>query len=194
VFASPQRCLQPAVRNARCLPDQTLTPKVVRAWLRQDRPVLLLRLRPEDELPDSVLVYLDSAAGREARESYKCRHRKPWYVVPDVRVPDGFLSYMSGEGPSLVANPAACVCTNSLHAVHLKNGGEFTELQRLWRHPLTQLSCEVEGHPLGGGLLKLEPGEAARVVLPPPGRAWSQRDLDLLQCGIETLRRWRHYE
>lgn len=194
LFGIPEGCLQPTVRNARCLPDESLTRKVVEAWLRQDQPVLLLRLRPGQELPGSVLAYLDSAAGREARESYKCRHREPWYAVPDVRIPDGFLSYMSGEGPSLVANSARCACTNSLHAVHLKNSVDFVDIQRLWRHPLTRLSCELEGHPLGGGMLKLEPGEAARVLLPSPTHPWSEADLDLLQRGIGILRRWRHYE
>jgi len=29
-----------------------------------------------------------------------------------------------------------------------------------------KLSCELEGHALGGGMLKLEPREAARIVMP----------------------------
>ena len=29
-----------------------------------------------------------------------------------------------------------------------------------------KLSCELEGHALGGGMLKLELGEAARAILP----------------------------
>jgi hypothetical protein len=36
----------------------------------------------------------------------------------------------------------------------------------LWRTSLVRLSVEVEGHALGGGMLKLEPSEAARVLLP----------------------------
>jgi len=33
---------------------------------------------------------------------------------------------------------------------------------------LTQLSAEVEGHAMGGGLLKLEPREAAHVLIATP--------------------------
>jgi adenine-specific DNA-methyltransferase len=33
---------------------------------------------------------------------------------------------------------------------------------------MTALSCEIEGHPLGGGMLKIEPGEAARLLLTEP--------------------------
>src|ERR1700722_9195509 len=38
----------------------------------------------------------NSQNAKEARQAYKCRVRDPWYAVPDVRVPDFFLSYMSG--------------------------------------------------------------------------------------------------
>jgi hypothetical protein len=37
-----------------------------------------------------------------------------------------------------------------------------------WWTSLSAISAEIEGHSLGGGLLKLEPGEAANVLLPLP--------------------------
>jgi adenine-specific DNA-methyltransferase len=141
-----------------------------------------------------VQDYLNSSGAKKARATFKCRNRTPWYVVPDVRVPDAFLSYMSGEGPQLMANKAGCTCTNSIHAVCLNDNWDVANLELAWRHPLTRLSCELEGHPLGGGMLKLEPREAARVVLPGPRLRLSARELNLIQVGIETMRRWRHYE
>jgi hypothetical protein len=154
----------------------------------------LLRIRPEDELPAAVKRYLDSKAGLIARRSYKCSNRSPWYAVPDVTTPDGFLTYMSGEGPSLVANTAGCTCTNSIHAVRMKSTRGFSELQAAWSHPLTQLSVEIEGHPLGGGMLKMEPREASRVVLPRVELRLSPRRLQQLREGRAILRQWRHYE
>ena len=62
-----------------------------------------------------------------------------------------------------------------------------------WENPVVALSCEIEGHPLGGGMLKIEPGEAARILLPREAVEWQSGDLDLIQQGIETMRRWRHY-
>jgi len=41
-------------------------------------------------------------------------------------------------------------------------------LAATWQTSLTQLSAEVEGHAMGGGLLKLEPREAARVLIATP--------------------------
>lgn len=188
----PEEFLHPSVRNGGALPPVAVTHATVRAWLNRDQPVLLLRIREGRPLPPAVVHYLATPEAAVARQAYKCRVRRPWYVVPHVQVPDAFLSYMSGDGAALVANRAKCVCTNSVHAVRLTNGASVEFLQRGWTTSLARLSCELEGHPLGGGLLKLEPREAANLVLP-NGRVRSRRELSLLDDGIDILRRWRHY-
>ena len=134
--------------------------------------------------------HLDSEAGKKARLRYKCRVRNPWYSVPNVTAPDLFLSYMSSRAPALVENRAKCACTNAVHAVHLRNGTSKTALLRAWNNPLTALSCEIEGHPLGGGVLKLEPREALRVAI--SGRELSSESALLLREGAEIMGSWRH--
>jgi adenine-specific DNA-methyltransferase len=188
----PMGLTRVAVRKGDQLPPVAVTRAAVAGWLEADLPVLLLHLATASELPPSVRAYLDSAEGRRARQRYKCRVRHPWYVVPDVRVPDGFLSYMSGREPSLVRNDAQCVATNSLHVVHLRDGARFASLQRAWRHPLSRLSQELEGHPLGGGMLKLEPREASRVLMPVEPPAHLDSDTAVLTEGLQLARRWRH--
>lgn len=189
----PRRCLRVAVRRSEQLPNKDVNGSVVKRWLESDEPVLLMDLRREHELADPMRRYLDSQDGQKARITYKCSSRKPWYVVPDVRTPDAFLTYMSGRSPSIVANSAKCVCTNSVHAVRLKGEVSVGQIQRAWSHPLAQLSCELEGHPLGGGMLKLEPGEAAKTRLPLTELALSQGEYDELTEGVYQMRRWRHY-
>lgn len=191
VSSIPQEFLRPSVRNARTLPQKAVTHATVRAWLNRDEPVLLLRLTACQALPASIQRYLDTPEAERAKQTYKCRMRDPWYVVPDVHVPDAFLSCMSGAGAALVANLAKCVCTNSVHALRLKNGISVEALQQGWNTPLTRLSCELEGHPLGGGLRKLEPREAANLVLPNTRLPVSREDT-LLQEGIDIMKRWRH--
>ncbi|HVR09339.1 MAG TPA: SAM-dependent DNA methyltransferase, partial [Thermoanaerobaculia bacterium] len=93
---------------------------------------------------------------------------------------------------SLVANPAKCVGTNSVHCVNLIGAMSARQLARHWRSPMTALSCEIEGHPLGGGMLKIEPGEAARLLLTAP-ESIRPDELPAIVDGVETLRRWRHY-
>ncbi len=189
----PRRFLKPSLRRSSFLPEKAVTSNTVKDWLERDEPVLLLDIPPDEKLPKQLKQYLDSESGRAAKTAYKCRVRSPWYCVPDVRVPDAFLGYMSGLTPNLVANHAGCVCTNSIHAVNLINGVSIDKLLRRWSHPLVALSCELEGHPLGGGMLKLEPREAARLVLPATGIRLSKRDQERIEEGISKLREWRHY-
>jgi hypothetical protein len=189
----PPQVLRVTVRKGEQLPERCVDQRTVRNWIANDEPVLLLHLLGVSPLPTPVRQYLETDAGQDAKETYKCRNRKPWYVVPDVKSPDAFLSYMSGLAPTLVANEAECVCTNSVHAVGLAPGFKIADVQRAWQTPLCQLSCEIEGHPLGGGMLKLEPGEVANVRLPLSSPAISRADAATLEETLTEARRWRHY-
>jgi len=191
--------VKPTVRRGGSLPaTDALTARQVKKWIDDDEEVLLLHLdRDLKRLPIAVRRYLDSDAGLEAREAYKCRVREPWYSVPDVTVPDGFLTVMAGDTPQVVRNDAGCVATNSVHVVNMRPGESFTAMQRGFASTLTRFSCELEGHPLGGGLLKLEPREAQRLLIPTPS---TMPDLlntvlatEALEHGIATMRSWRGY-
>ncbi|MGY3287207.1 adenine-specific DNA-methyltransferase [Bradyrhizobium sp. LM3.6] len=78
----PGKLLHPTVRNGRALPAIRVTTALVERWKANDDPMLLLKLSKTDDLPRSVRRYLDTDAGREARQAYKCRVRDPWYSVP----------------------------------------------------------------------------------------------------------------
>lgn len=197
-FRIPDEFLMPSIRNSRYITGVVVDDIDIQRWIARDDPVLLLRIPPRAAVPKSVQAYLDTAEGRQARAAYKCRNRTPWYTVPDVRRPEFVLTYMSGKSPALAVNRGRCTCTNALLAVDLRSGlfdgGTAQSSQRLataWDSAAGRLSCELEGHPLGGGMLKLEPGEARRVLLVPDGGI-NRRDEWLLQEGIEVMRQWRH--
>ena len=61
-----------------------------------------------------------------------------------------------------------------------------------WDTPFVRLSCELEGHPLGGGMLKLEPREATKIVFPTPAMASELSTADTREAVL-TMRKWRHY-
>ena len=191
-WAIPDKFLHPSVRKGRSLPDSRLTDDIVEKWKRADEPMFLLRLPKIKEIPSAISRYLDSDAGKVARAAYKCRVRNPWYSVPDVQVPDYFLSYMSGRRPSFVRNDANCTCTNSVHSVRIKADASANPHLSSWGSSFVQLSCEIEGHPLGGGLLKLEPREATQIVLPSP-KMLKQIEPKIIDVAIDTMRQWRHY-
>jgi hypothetical protein len=188
----PERLLRVAVRKGDQLPAETVSRPHVERWLKGDEPVLLLDLSLTDRLPLAVARYLEEESGQKARQAFKCRNRDPWYAVPDVKVPDAFLTVMSGEQPTLVRNEANCVCTNSLLAVRFKANTDVRQVQTAWKSAFVQLGAEIEGHPLGGGMLKLEPREAARIPLPLAPIHLTANDQAALEDGVRTMREWRH--
>ena len=188
----PESLLYPTVRSSRRLPSGHLTRQTLDQWRRADDPVMLLRIPKKAQLPVGVRDYLDSALGREAREAYKCRTRQPWYSVPDVRIPDYFLTYMSGIAPNLVKNLARATCSNALHALQIQGGRSAEGVLSAWMTPFVRLSCELEGHPLGGGMLKLELREAEQIILPSPATALSEVTPQITE-GVRIMRGWRHY-
>ena len=192
VWDMPPDLLCPTVRNSRQLPARRLTRRTVDRWRETDEAMLLLKIPKNADPPPSVAKYLETDRGKEARTAYKCRTRDPWYSVPHVRIPDYFLTYMSGVAPSLVRNSAGLACTNAVHCVHIQEKSACRRLLDVWTTPFVRLSCELEGHPLGGGVLKLEPGEASRIVLPGPTQLMELPDSET-RAAISTMRTWRHH-
>lgn len=188
----PTQFLKPSVRNARSLPKDAITQSTVTDWQANDQAMLLLKISRGQEVPATVRRYLNSNPGREARQAYKCRVRDPWYSVPDVQEPDYILQYMSGRAASLVKNDAGVTCTNSVHAVRLRDRKLAAKLLPSWETPFVRLSCEIEGHALGGGMLKLEPREAGNILFP-AGRVVGKKSSEAILDSIQTLQRWRHY-
>jgi adenine-specific DNA-methyltransferase len=187
----PSAFLHPTIRNGRAMPARQITKATVDAWTKGDEQMFLLRLRRGQELPTSITRYLDSSAGREARLGYKCRNRSPWYAVPDVHTPEFVMSYMSGRSVNLVRNQAGVTCTNSVHAVRVRDAALAAKLLPTWSTPFVNLSCELEGHALGGGMLKLEPREASRILF--PAATAPALPAGAIEDAITTMQRWRHY-
>jgi adenine-specific DNA-methyltransferase len=185
--------LRVSVRKSEQLKDNVVDFRAVERWIAEDEPVLLLDLANAAKIPRSVSDYLETIAASKAQTSYKCRNRDPWYVVPDVTVPDAFLSVMSGARPLLVRNDAQCVCTNSLHAVKFRRPSSCELVQKGWTSTLTQLGAEIEGHPLGGGVLKIEPREAARIPIPTEQLQLTKSELTALEECLVEARSWRHH-
>jgi hypothetical protein len=94
---------------------------------------------------------------------------------------------MSGSFPRLVSNDTGAVAPNNLHVLRLHPIASLSghALSALWQTSLTRLSAELEGHALGGGMLKMEPSEAENVVLP-AGIAGNGR-LEVLARELDTL-------
>lgn len=125
---------------------------------------------------------------RRSNRTFRKRH--PWYVVDDELVPDAFLSYMHQDGPRYAINTLRANCTNAIHRVYfhdhvLRSTHKLVAISLL--STFSELSAEYEGRTYGGGVLKHELRDAARIsVLVPPVRS---RDIDAAFRLVSALRR-----
>jgi adenine-specific DNA-methyltransferase len=161
------RFLRPAVMNLRDVQGIEYRREQWTAHREAGEKVHLLAIPPvaKGSLPASLQRYLSQGEIDGVSDRYKCRTRKLWYVVPHVRVADAFLSYMSGDMPRLATNGAGFVAPNTIHLLRFLGGSSANSYAASWRNSLTKLSCELEGHALGGGLFKIEPSEAERILV-----------------------------
>lgn len=147
---------------------------------KQGEKVYLLSLPGLDasRLPRTVQEYIRRGESQGVNKAYKCAVREPWFSVPHSGPADAFLTYMSGEAPRMAWNAAKVLATNSTHEVRFSSGRRISpwKLALAFWCSLSQLSCEIEGHPLGGGMLKLEPTEAERALVIEPSLLRLTRD------------------
>jgi tRNA1(Val) A37 N6-methylase TrmN6 len=135
-----------------------------RVWLLQPK-----RLR-DGRPPAPVRSYLEFGEGLKVDEAYKCTVRQDWWRPPAVSPPDLFFTYMSHRFPRIISNSAEVGFLNSMHGIRLHQSvPRFMKdaLPMLSFNSLTLLGAEIFGRAYGGGILKMEPREAA--ALPVPG-------------------------
>lgn len=134
-----------------------------RVWMLQP----ITRARPRGGLGR----YLDEGERRLVNEAYKCTVRDPWWRPPIVRRPDLFFTYMSHVTPRLVSNETDATIVNSLHGITLAADAEILReaLPILALNSMTMLGAELYGRSYGGGILKMEPREAASLPVPDLG-------------------------
>jgi adenine-specific DNA-methyltransferase len=135
-----------------------------------DVPVWLLQPRRTDTSKE-LRRYLKVGEQLGVPDAYKCRIREPWWRPPLVSPPDLFFTYMSHRYPRIVANAARVSFVNSMHGVRLRAGtADIAKhaLPLLALNSVTMLGAELFGRSYGGGVLKMEPREAATLPLPAP--------------------------
>lgn len=165
----PHQVLRPAVWRSRALEGLRLSRQDWQRACAGGTAGYLLQING-DPLSEAVSRYLAYGEASGVAQGYKVRERRCWYQVGNVKVPDMLLAAM-GLRLALVTNEANVTAPNTLHVVRLYPRAQTTALALSlgWQSALTRLSLEVEGHALGGGLLKLEPSEARRVLVVLPG-------------------------
>lgn len=152
---------------------------------------------PSDDSKKPVQRYLERGKELAVDKRYKCRKRTPWWRVPSVSAPDAMITYMNGYAPNIVSNEARVVHLNSCHGLYFFD--QHHELGALLPvasfNVATLLSAELTGRSYGGGVLKLEPREAARWLVPSPDFISDHRSqLSQISSSVDALLRERRYE
>ncbi len=129
-------------------------------------------------------AYIELGEHLELHTRYKCRSRKPWYVVPSVYSTEVGMLKRSHQAPRLVLNKLKAYTTDTAYRIKIKEG-TAEQLVFSFVNPLTALSAELEGRHYGGGVLELVPSEIERLLIPLPPHL--KADVFHLDCAVRSL-------
>ncbi|MDK8767753.1 N-6 DNA methylase [Corynebacterium freneyi] len=136
-----------------------------------DNGLATLLFRPDESPSLAGHRKLKEGIAAEVDKAYKCRVRSPWWRTPISDAPELLLTYMNARTPQLATNSAGVRHLNSVHGVYLNENVRELAMELLplaALNSVTAVDAEFTGRGYGGGLLKLEPGEAARWAVPSP--------------------------
>lgn len=193
----PRALLRPAVSKTRQIPGAIVSSADLAELASRGQPVKIFSppAKASARQLSGAKRYLNSSEARRARARYKVKIRgaERWWAIPLPKggAPDLFLTYCSGSHPRLVFNEAAALNTNTIHGVYLSQKRRARALAASWPNSLSLLSAELSGRSYGGGVLKLEPTEAERVLIPDPpagiGRRLAATDRAIRSGGYDEL-------
>jgi hypothetical protein len=125
----------------------------------------------EDSVSDpAVSSLLEEGIRDDIHERYLCRTRKPWYVLEKIIPPDLLIGPMGKQGFRIVLNSVGAIPTNTLYGMRMRNRGDTDRSARRlaeWMESSPgQEALRTRARRHGDGLLKLEPGSLATVLVP----------------------------
>lgn len=117
------------------------------------------------KLTEALRRYIRYGETKEFHKGYKCSIRSPWYTVPSVWTPDGFMFRQIYDFPRIVLNGSGATSTDTIHRFTCRTARPDRVIANTYTW-LTAASAEIEGRSYGGGVLELEPTEAERLLMP----------------------------
>lgn len=177
VLRLPREYTLPIVERARDVAGMRIRPGEARR---------LLILPREASFDPAIASYLDEGVRQGIDRRYKCANRRLWHEVPlPRRKPQFFLPYMLHSAVRLIVARGEW-SSNLLHGITLTSRSHVVRALAVGAlSSATQLSAELEGRSYGGGVLKLEPSDAERLIVPQLTRSRAEQ----LDAQFERLDR-----
>jgi hypothetical protein len=128
----------------------------------------LLAIPSDTILANGLKEYIQAGEIKGIQLGYHTKNRETWYSIDISPSPDGFMPYMSKEIPYITHNLSELLSTNSIHQIFYSS--EVSDDMKKWIQfsmlsSISQLSIELYGKTYGGGVLKLEPTSAKRILI-----------------------------
>lgn len=148
----------------------TLAPVIsdeVFSQIKEIHPSYLLDFNSinQDDIPPAVKNYLKIGKAKGVDQTYKSRHRKPWFKVPIVPPSPAFFFKRSHSIPRLCVNEAGVYVTDTAYQIEPNPGYSAKGLCFSFYNSLSLLFAEIQGRFYGGGVLELTPNEFRRVPI-----------------------------
>lgn len=188
----PTKYLYPLVTRTRQVPGIQITKRETSSFYSA---VPLLLSPGRQKLHTVVRDYLDSYPSKLRAKNITFEKRSPWYAVGYVATASAFIGSMAHESPKIIWNAAKVSCANGLYKLYRRKETEWGQLLAV--ASLTtpfRLSAELRARVRGSGVLKLEPSDVAKLLIPAKPLLLDTNASRKLMQQIDTLVRSGEYE
>jgi adenine-specific DNA-methyltransferase len=164
------RNCEPVVRKPMRAPGLSLTLEDLAGQPYEKKEHLIVVENRKAACDDTLKKWIRLGHRLSVPQRFHCRNRESWYALTLPKdKPEAFLCPMGRDGPRVVVNSIGAWCTNNIFALKARNHSGAVNWDQLAvgaMSSLTQLSAELLGRTYGGGILKLEPSEAVKLLVP----------------------------
>lgn len=177
-WALPREVVSPCVTKARDALRATFSQSDWEALRAAGRPVWILdvpagyvdadRKGLSDAAPAALASYIRHGEQLGLHERYLTRHRSPWFAIERREPADLWITVFGRKRLRFVHNTARVLSLTTFHAVYLEPKYRLLvgRLLEYLESPAFDLAASVEHRVYGDGLLKFEPRDVERLLVP----------------------------
>ena len=187
----PRRRLRPLLTRVKQSPGI----QVIRKEISDIYGAVPFLLSPQESKHTVIREYLESYPAALRLKNQTFAKRSPWFSVSYDSTAAAFIGSMAHESPRIIWNSAKISCANGLYKLHRRRGSRWgILLAAASSTTLFRLSAELQARVRGSGVLKLEPGDVAKLLIPGAPLTLEPSATRRIVREIDSMVRSREYE